>query len=127
MQQLEQTLKTALKTAAQAVFGVELTAAQLPLQPTRKEFAGAFTLVTFPLTKPLGQGPEQIGRALGEWLVAHEPRVSGYNVVKGFLNLEVANAEWLRLFQELRQRPAAAPLPPAAEGAAPRRVVVEYS
>ena len=127
MQQLEQDLKTALQTAAQAVFGVELSAAQLPLQPTRKEFAGAFTLVTFPLTKPLGQGPEQIGRALGEWLVAHEPRVSGYNVVKGFLNLEVADAEWLRLFQELRQRPAAAPLPPAAEGAAPRRVVVEYS
>ena len=127
MQQLEQDLKTALQTAAQAVFGVELSAAQLPLQPTRKEFAGAFTLVTFPLTKPLGQGPEQIGRALGEWLVAHEPRVSGYNVVKGFLNLEVADAEWLRLFQELRQRPAAAPLPHAAEGAAPRRVVVEYS
>ncbi|MBO2008213.1 arginine--tRNA ligase [Hymenobacter negativus] len=124
MQQLESSLKTALQTAAQAVFGVEIPAASLTLQPTRKEFAGSFTLVTFPLTKALGKGPEQIGQALGEWLKTHEPRVSGYNVVKGFLNLEIADAEWLALFEQLRQQPAAAPVP--TEGA-PRRVVVEYS
>ena len=123
MQQLEQDLKTALQTAAQAVFGVEVSAASLTLQPTRKEFAGSFTLVTFPLTKMLGQGPEPIGRALGEWLQAHEPRVSGYNVVKGFLNLEIADAEWLKLFAEMRQQPATTPVP--TDG--PQRVVVEYS
>ncbi len=123
MQQLEQDLKTALQTAAQAVFGVEVSAASLTLQPTRKEFAGSFTLVTFPLTKMLGQGPEPIGRALGEWLQAHEPRVSGYNVVKGFLNLEIADAEWLKLFAEMRQQPATAPV--STDG--PQRVVVEYS
>ncbi len=127
VQQLEQNLKTALQTAAKAVFGAELPLAQLPLQPTRKEFAGAFTLVTFPLTKALGQGPEQIGQKLGEWLAAHEPRVSGFNVVKGFLNLEVADAEWLSLFRELSQRPAGDPLLDAATDEAPRRVVVEYS
>ena len=123
MQQLEQDLKTALQTAAQAVFGVEVSAASFTLQPTRKEFAGSFTLVTFPLTKMLGQGPEPIGRALGEWLQAHEPRVSGYNVVKGFLNLEIADAEWLKLFAEMRQQPATTPVP--TDG--PQRVVVEYS
>ena len=126
MQQLEQDLKTALRSAAQAAFGADVSLAQLPLQPTRKEFAGAFTLVTFPLTRLLGQGPEQIGQKLGEWLLANESRVSGFNVVKGFLNLEVADAEWLKLFQELSQRPAAAPLP-LPEGAQPPRVVVEYS
>lgn len=123
MQQLEQALKTALQTAAQAVFGVEVPLASLALQPTRKEFAGSFTLVTFPLTKTLGQGPEPIGRALGEWLQAHEPRVRGYNVVKGFLNLEIADAEWLKLFAELQAQPATAPVPTGG----PRRVVVEYS
>ena len=123
MQQLEQTLKTALQAAAQAVFHQDIPAASLALQPTRKDFAGSFTLVTFPLTKAFGQGPEQIGRALGEWLQAHAPAVRGYNVVKGFLNLEIADAEWLRIFGELRQRPAGAPVP--FDG--PRRVVVEYS
>ncbi|MBF9144208.1 arginine--tRNA ligase [Hymenobacter properus] len=124
MQQLESSLKTALQTAAQAVFGVEVPTASLTLQPTRKEFAGSFTLVTFPLTKALGKGPEQIGQALGEWLKANEPRVRGYNVVKGFLNIEIADAEWLSQFEQLRAQPAAAPVP--TEGA-PQRVVVEYS
>jgi len=123
VQQLENSLKTALQTAAQAVFGLDIPAASLMLQPTRKEFAGSFTLVTFPLTKAFGKGPEQIGQALGEWLIAHEPRVSGYNVVKGFLNLEIADAEWLALFNQLRALPATAPV--ATDG--PRNVVVEYS
>ncbi len=123
MQQLEQDLKTALQTAARAVFGVEIPLASLALQPTRKEFAGSFTLVTFPLTKALGQGPEPIGRALGEWLQANEPRVSGFNVVKGFLNLEIADAEWLALFAQLQAQPAGAPVPTGG----PQNVVVEYS
>jgi arginyl-tRNA synthetase len=123
VQQLEQDLKTALQTAAQAVFGVEIPTASLTLQPTRKEFAGSFTLVTFPLTKALGKGPEQIGQALGEWLTAHEPRVRGFNVVKGFLNLEIADAQWLTLLGQLLARPANAPVPCGG----PQRVVVEYS
>ena len=123
MQQLEQALKTALEAAIQNVFGTAVPTAQLSLQTTRKEFAGQFTLVTFPFTKTLGQGPEQIGRALGEWLVANEPLVSGFNVVKGFLNLEVADAEWVKLFAELHRQPAGAAV--ATDG--PRNVVVEYS
>ncbi|MBJ6111414.1 arginine--tRNA ligase [Hymenobacter sp. BT523] len=124
MQQLESSLKTALQNAAQAVFGVEVPTARLTLQPTRKEFAGSFTLVTFPLTKALGKGPEQIGQALGEWLKTHEPRVRGYNVVKGFLNLEIADAEWLSQFAQLRAQLATAPV--GTDGG-PRNVVVEYS
>jgi arginyl-tRNA synthetase len=123
VQQLEQTLKTALQAAAQATFRQEIPATSLVLQPTRKDFAGSFTLVTFPLTKAFGKGPEQIGQALGEWLKANEPSVRGYNVVKGFLNLEIADAEWLKLFGELLASPAGAPVPTGG----PQKVVVEYS
>ncbi|MDU0372518.1 arginine--tRNA ligase [Hymenobacter endophyticus] len=123
MQQLEQTLKAALGAAIQQVFGAEVPATQLGLQPTRKEFAGQFTLVTFPFTKTLGKGPEQIGQALGEWLVANSPLVSGYNVVKGFLNLEIADAEWVKAFEQLGQTPAGTPVPTGG----PQNVVVEYS
>jgi arginyl-tRNA synthetase len=123
VQQLEQTLKTALQAAAQATFGQEIPAASLVLQPTRKDFAGSFTLVTFPLTKAFGKGPEQIGQALGEWLKSNAPAVRGYNVVKGFLNLEIADAEWLALFGELYRQPAGAPVPTGG----PQKVVVEYS
>ncbi|QIL75502.1 arginine--tRNA ligase [Hymenobacter sp. HDW8] len=123
MQQLEQDIKAALSAAIQQIFGATVTTEQLVIQPTRKEFAGTFTLVTFSLTKSLGKGPEQIGQALGEWLVANEPRVSGFNVVKGFLNLEIGDREWLRQFQDLVQQPENAPV--LTNG--PRNVVVEYS
>ncbi|WP_426492727.1 arginine--tRNA ligase [Hymenobacter sp. 102] len=123
MQQLEQTLKTALQAAIQQVFGAAVAPAQLTLQPTRKEFAGQFTLITFPFTKQLGKGPEQLGQALGEWLVANSPLVAGYNVVKGFLNLEIADAEWIKAFEQLRQTPAGASVPTGG----PQNVVVEYS
>ncbi|OON68431.1 arginine--tRNA ligase [Hymenobacter sp. CRA2] len=123
MQQLEQDLKAALSAAIQQVFGAAVAPEQLTIQPTRKDFAGTFTLVTFPLTKPLGKGPEQIGQALGEWLTANEPRVSGFNVVKGFLNLEIADAEWLRLLSELRSQDITAPV----QTGGPQNVVVEYS
>ncbi|GAA4384848.1 arginine--tRNA ligase [Hymenobacter koreensis] len=123
MQQLEQDLKAALSTAIQQAFGAAVPAEQLTIQPTRKDFAGSFTLVTFPLTKPLGKGPEQIGQALGEWLTANEPHVKGFNVVKGFLNLEIADAEWLRLLRELRTQDVNQP----QNAGGPQRVVVEYS
>ena len=123
MQELEQALKAALSAAIQHSFGAAVPADQLTLQPTRKDFAGQFTLVTFPYTKSLGKGPEQIGQAVGEWLLANEPRVTGFNVVKGFLNLEVADAEWVQLFQQLRQQPADAPVSTSG----PQNVVVEYS
>ncbi|SNC59268.1 arginyl-tRNA synthetase [Hymenobacter gelipurpurascens] len=123
MQQLEQTLKAALGAAIKNIFDVEVASPQLALQPTRKEFAGQFTLVTFPFTKTLGKGPEQIGQAIGDWLVANEPLVSGYNVVKGFLNLEIADSAWLEVFEQLRQTPAGTPV----ETGGPQNVVVEYS
>ncbi|RPD47597.1 arginine--tRNA ligase [Hymenobacter sediminis] len=120
---LEQTLKAALGAAIKNVFDAEVASPQLTLQPTRKEFAGSFTLVTFPFTKQLGKGPEQIGQGIGDWLVQNEPLVTGYNVVKGFLNLEIADAAWLDVFQQLRQQPAGTPV----ETGGPQRVVVEYS
>ncbi|SNR64519.1 MULTISPECIES: arginine--tRNA ligase [Hymenobacter] len=123
MQQLEQTLKAALGAAIKNVFDAEVASPQLTLQPTRKEFAGSFTLVTFPFTKTLGKGPEQIGQGIGDWLVANEPLVSGYNVVKGFLNLEIADSAWLDVFAQLRQQPATTPV----ETGGPQNVVVEYS
>ncbi|UOQ52606.1 arginine--tRNA ligase [Hymenobacter cellulosivorans] len=123
MQQLEQDIRAALSAAIQQVFGVTVAPEQLVIQPTRKEFAGSFTLVTFSLTKVLGKGPEQIGQGLGEWLTANEARISGFNVVKGFLNLEVADQQWLSLFQSLVQQPDGAPVLTGG----PQNVVVEYS
>lgn len=100
MKQLEAQIARALSQALQDTFQHAFPAEQINLQPTRKEFAGTFTFVTFPLTKALGKGPEQIGQALGDSLVQNAEQVAGYNVVKGFLNIEIKDAVWLQLFSE---------------------------
>ncbi|MFB9862374.1 arginine--tRNA ligase [Rufibacter immobilis] len=123
MKQLENQIAQALSQALQDTFQHALPAEQIHLQPTRKEFAGTFTFVTFPLTKALGKGPEQIGQALGESLTQNAPQVAGYNVVKGFLNIEIKDSVWLQQFTEQVSGLAA-----NSEKTAPKRkVVVEYS
>ncbi|NEM97021.1 arginine--tRNA ligase [Pontibacter burrus] len=101
--QLQATIAQSISQALQALFNISADANQIALQPTRKEFAGSFTFVTFPYTKQAGKGPEQIGQALGEYLKEHAAEIKGFNVVKGFLNLEVEQTEWLRLFRDLMQ------------------------
>ncbi|WP_114778629.1 arginine--tRNA ligase [Botryobacter ruber] len=103
--QLQHTISQRVSEALNALFQVSVDAAQVSLQPTRKEFAGTYTFVTFPYTKTVGKGPEQIGQALGAYLKENAPEVKDFNVVKGFLNLEIQDAVWLQLLRELIQNP----------------------
>ncbi len=68
MTKLESRLATAISQAFVQFFDHTPAQNLLALQPTRKEFAGTFTFVTFPFTKPLGQSPDQIGQAIGQHL-----------------------------------------------------------
>ncbi|PRY12659.1 arginyl-tRNA synthetase [Pontibacter ummariensis] len=120
--QLQNAISQSISQALQAVFGITVDAAQVALQPTRKEFAGSFTFVTFPYTKQVGKGPEQIGQALGEYLKEHAEEIRDFNVVKGFLNLEVEEQVWLRLFRNLMQDQSYGQGEPSG-----RNVMVEYS
>src|SRR5687768_13071352 len=121
MKHLEQNIRTAIADALNKTFSVEVEPSTIALQPTRKEFAGTFTFVTFPYTKSAGKGPEQIGQAVGEYLQAQVAEVAGFNVVKGFLNIEITDATWLAVFRDLLTgEQTTAP-------ATGQKVVVEYS
>ncbi|RIJ34107.1 arginine--tRNA ligase [Pontibacter oryzae] len=120
--QLQNAISQSISQALHAVFGITVDATQIALQPTRKEFAGSFTFVTFPYTKQVGKGPEQIGQALGEYLKETAAEVKDFNVVKGFLNLEVPEQEWLRLFRGIMANPKYGYGEPSG-----RNVMVEYS
>ncbi len=115
-------LREDLRQALQAVFDADIPLDQLHLQTTRKEFAGQYTFVTFPYTRLSRLSPEQTGQRLGEHLRAHSPRVANFNVVKGFLNLELADTVWLELLDMMvadatwGQHPATG-----------QKVMVEYS
>lgn len=69
----------------------DATIATFEFQATRKEFDGDITLVVFGLLRTIKGNPLQIGEAIGKELVNHLEWVIGYNVVKGFLNIEIAD------------------------------------
>jgi len=72
---------------------------RLEVQNTRKEFEGQYTLVTFPLIKELKKKPEEIGDEIGNALLSKN-LISGFNVVKGFLNLSFHDSFWLEKLTE---------------------------
>src|SRR5258708_625645 len=71
------------------------------IQPTNQEFEGSHTLVCFPITKISKKGPEETAKLIGEYLVANSGIVSRFNVVKGFLNLVIADKVWVEVFKSI--------------------------
>jgi arginyl-tRNA synthetase len=71
---------------------------EISFQKTRKEFEGEVTLVVFPLLKTSGKNPEVTANEIGTYLQTKTNLVKGFNVVKGFLNLSVADNVWISYF-----------------------------
>lgn len=71
------------------------------LQTTRKEFEGDITVVIFPMLRYKKANPAQIGKELGEFLVDSLNEITGFNVIKGFLNLVISNNYYLSFFNSV--------------------------
>lgn len=119
---LEEKIKLVLAEAFQQLFDAQVAAEDIKLQPTRKEFKGSHTFVVFPYLKQIRLKPEAGAEALGKYLLEKSHLLSGYNVVKGFLNMELNTESWINAFYQIAQT--------ADYGFSPdngRRVIVEYS
>lgn len=119
---LQSTLATHVKDAVKKLYDVEID--HLEFQPTRKDFEGDITLVTFPMLKTLKTNPVKLGEEIGNYLTENVAEVSGFNVVKGFLNIVLSDAYFLDFFSEMKDRKDFGILP-AAEDA--KGIMVEYS
>lgn len=80
--------------AMRELFNQRLEPEAIQVQLTRKDFEGDFTIVTFPLSRYSGKNPLETGQALGEWMVEDLDAVESFNIVKGFLNLKLADSWW---------------------------------
>ena len=114
---LENTKKAIAEHYGQQIENIEI-------QLTRKEFEGDYTIVLFPLLKFIKAKPEQIGEVLGAYLTEHLAEVTAYNVVKGFLNLTIADSYFLSFFGEIAAQERYGTTPITAESPA---MIVEYS
>jgi len=95
----------AIKKALSALYTTNYTG-EISFQKTRKEFEGEITLVTFPLLKTSGKSPEITGTDIGTYLQQNTNLIKGFNVVKGFLNLSVADNVWLMYFSDILTKDA---------------------
>ena len=100
---IETLISKAAGEAVKALYGLEANEKTLQLQKTRSEFEGNLTLVVFPFVKAARKSPEQTAQEIGEYLVQNCEAISKYNVVKGFLNLSIAESAWLSLLQAIDQ------------------------
>lgn len=117
---LEATLRSEIEHAVRSVFNQE--PGQLLIQPTNKEFAGSHTLVCFPLAKTTRKKPEDIGMAIGQYLVENSAIVKEFNVVKGFLNLTLHDRVWVKTLTDIFDNVQYGMLPANGE-----EIMIEYS
>ena len=125
---IEQQIMAAAQAAVKALYGQDVPEKMVQMQKTRSEFEGNLTLVVFPFVKAANErmqsqarldsaereqarpeaktakkSPEQTAQEIGQYLVDHCKAVSKFNVVKGFLNLSIADAAWLQLLADIDQ------------------------
>src|ERR1700710_3025345 len=83
------------------LFAQKFTAKDFQVNQTKPEFTGDYTIVLFSLVKSLKLSPEGIGTTLGDYLISNNPTLfTGYNIIKGFLNLTVADAYWMEVLSK---------------------------
>lgn len=98
---IEEQITGAALAAVKELYGTEVPEKMIQLQKTRSDFKGNLTLVTFPLLKTSHKKPEETAQELGEYLKKNCKAVADFNVVKGFLNLVIAQAAWTGLLNDI--------------------------
>lgn len=121
---MENLLRKGVTEAIRSLYNVSVNDDLLQIQKTRKEFTGDLTLVAFPLTRISHKSPELTAKDIGEFLTQHVEAVSGFNVIKGFLNVIISSGEWakqLKIISEQKEYGSVSPGPDASV------IVIEYS
>jgi arginyl-tRNA synthetase len=108
--------------AVKSLYDSEITADQITMNNTRKEFEGDYTVVVFPFVKMARKKPEQVGEEMGRFLVEEIDQLEDFNVIKGFLNLRVADSYWLGFLEDIYPKKDFGQLPPKDQ-----KVMVEFS
>ncbi|MDO6517644.1 arginine--tRNA ligase [Zobellia uliginosa] len=114
-------LEAKVKEAIAAIFNVELPSVEF--QPTRKDFEGDVTIVVFPMLRFVKGNPVQIGEQIGAYLEKEVAEVTGFNVIKGFLNLVIGDGYYLDFFNGIKNDAAYGFVSPSENDA----IMVEYS
>ena len=98
---IENQIASSVIASVKELYGQDVPMSMVQLQKTKSNFEGNLTLVVFPFLKISRQKPEDTAQAIGELLVRECSAVAGFNVVKGFLNLNIAKEAWVGLLNDM--------------------------
>ncbi len=119
---IENTIVQQIQRAVSVLYQTEIASDSIVIQETRKEFEGQVTAVTFPFTRFSKKTPEQTGTEIGEYLKNNVKEVDNFNVIKGFLNLSIADPYWVDELLNTIHSSSFGQFPPNGQ-----KVMVEYS
>ena len=119
---LQDTLKEYAVKAVETLYGVTLE--NVEIQLTKKDFVGDMTIVIFPMLRQVKGNPQQIGEAIGAHIKQSAPNlVCDFNVIKGFLNLVIADSYYINFLNDIKDNPQYGLAAPNSKEA----LLVEYS
>ena len=119
---LQDTLKEYAVKAVETLYGVTLE--NVEIQLTKKDFVGDMTIVIFPMLRQVKGNPQQIGEAIGAHIKQSAPNlVCDFNVIKGFLNLVIADSYYINFLNDIKDNPHYGLAAPNSQEA----LLVEYS
>ncbi len=100
---IQEVIQEEVVKAVDTLYGVTLDSVEF--QPTRKDFDGDVTVVVFPMLRKIKGNPVQIGNEIGQFLTSHRSEIASFNVIKGFLNLSIADSYYLDFFNSIKDLP----------------------
>lgn len=121
---IEKILTAKTIEAVNVLYNTDIAPELIQLQATRKEFDGDKTLVVFPFVKASKKNPELTANELGAYLLEHVEAVTGFNVIKGFLNLSISQDYWTGVFNAALADSQFGFVPVTAQS---KTLMVEYS
>lgn len=117
---LEQKLTEKTAEALQSLYGA--SSDKIAFEKTNPDFTGDLTLVVFNFAKISKKKPEDTANDIGSYLKTNVPEIADFNVVKGFLNLVIADSFWLNYFKTINSKSLIQSVPANAP-----TVMVEYA
>jgi len=99
MQSIHQLISESIKRAVSSLYKAPTDNLNIPIQPTREEFEGDFTIVVFPFVSHSKKKPEDTAKEIGEFVKNDLKEIESFNVIKGFLNLSVSKSYWIQFLK----------------------------
>lgn len=92
---IEKYFKQQIAQALQALYSIAIDEDAIAIEKTNADFTGDYTFVVFPYVKKAAKAPDMVAKEIGEYLLVNANLIDSFNVIKGFLNINIKQQFWI--------------------------------